>query len=91
MIILTWFAYVPAALIGLILAAAAIWCVFLGARGLARWVRYRAARRFRKVRVPADGAKLTHGEAQAFVTILRGWKRSAPEPAYDERRSQWDS
>jgi len=55
---------------------------------LSRWLRYRARLRFGKVRVPADGARLTHDETREFVTILRGWKRSVREPVYDERRRQ---
>jgi hypothetical protein len=37
--------------------------------------------------IPAGrmGERLTPGEARAFVTVLRGWKQQAPEPAHRHR------
>ena len=62
---------------GIIAALAALCGLVAGARKTWRWLR------FRKGRVPADGAPLTHAEKVALVTIVLGWKRQAAEPVYD--------
>ncbi len=37
-------------------------------------------------RAPADGELLTLAEALELVTIWRGWRQQAPEPAYSQGR-----
>lgn len=91
MTVLAALAYMPAALIGLILIAASACWGFLSARALARRARCQARLRFGKVRVPDDGKPLTGREAEQWECFTEAWKHDrAPEPAY-ERRQSWDS
>ena len=57
----------------------AAWVVMAIWRGL----RFRVARRFRRVRVPVDGAALNHAETCEWTGFLHGWEQSAPEPTYE--------
>ena len=64
---------------------AALFSLPRSARLLARRLRYHVTRH-RKVRVPQDGAPLTGAELRAFTDVIRGWKRPAAHPVYQERR-----